>query len=264
MITSSSNAQVKEVQQLNARGRLRKEKQLFTAEGIKLFREAPPELREKVFVSVSFEMEHKEILEGITYEVVEDRVFDRMCDTSTPQGILTVLRMPHYEREELLGTAGEAAGAACAPFVLVLEDLQDPGNVGTILRTAEGAGVTGVILSRRCVDLFHPKTIRSTMGSVFRVPFRVEEDLPGAVGWLRERGIRTYAAHLRGKGSYSREDYTAGTAFLIGNEGNGLSDGLAEACDCLVRIPMEGRVESLNAAVAAAILMYTAHMQRNP
>lgn len=274
MITSSSNGQIKEILQLNARGRLRKEKGLFTAEGVKLFREAPPELRKKVFVSDSFENEHKELLAGISYEVVEDRVFGRMCDTRTPQGILTVLRMPSYEREELLGAAynggknGDAAGEehsgrARTPLVLVLEDLQDPGNVGTILRTAEGAGVTGVILSGRCADIFQPKAIRSTMGSIFRVPFRTEENLSEAVEWLKSCGVRTCAAHLRGTVSYEKADYTEGTAFFIGNEGNGLSDTLTEACDCLVRIPMEGRVESLNAAVAAAVLMYTAHMQRH-
>ena len=185
-----------------------------------------------------------------------------------------MLRMPSYEREELLGAAynggknGDAAGEehsgrARTPLVLVLEDLQDPGNVGTILRTAEGAGVTGVILSGRCADIFQPKAIRSTMGSIFRVPFRTEENLPEAVEWLKSCGVRTCAAHLRGTVSYEKADYTEGTAFFIGNEGNGLSDTLTEACDCLVRIPMEGRVESLNAAVAAAVLMYTAHMQRH-
>ena len=255
MITSSSNAQVKEILQLNAKGKLRKEKKRFTAEGVKLFQEAPPELREKVFVSASFENEHKGLLEGISYEVVEDRIFNRICDTRTPQGILTVLRMPHYERRDLLGEGN--------PLILVLEDLQDPGNVGTILRTAEGAGVTGVILSGKCADLFQPKTIRSTMGSIFRVPFRVEADLSEALEWLKAEGIRTYAAHLRGTRSYAQGDYAKASAFLIGNEGNGLSDTLTEACDHLVRIPMEGKVESLNAAVAAAILMYTAHMQRH-
>ncbi|MGO5550432.1 TrmH family RNA methyltransferase [Lachnospiraceae bacterium LCP19S3_B12] len=255
MITSSSNAQVKQILQLNTKARLRRELGLFTAEGVKLFREAPPELREKVYVASSFENENKALLEGISYEIVDDRVFGRMCDTQTPQGILTVLRMPSYEREDLLRTDH--------PLLLVLEDLQDPGNVGTILRTAEGAGVTGVILSRKCVDLFHPKTIRSTMGSIFRVPFIYEDQPEDAVNWLKASGIRTFAAHLRGNHFYSEEDYTGGSAFLIGNEAKGLSEELAESCDCLIRIPMEGQVESLNAAVAAAVLMYMAHMQRH-
>ena len=255
MITSTSNAQVKHVLQLNTKARLRREQGLFTAEGIKLFQEAPASLREKVFVEASFEQEHGELLKGVAYETVDDRVFERMCDTQTPQGILTVLRMPSYGREELLQAEN--------PLLLVLEDLQDPGNAGTIMRTAEGAGVTGVILSKKAVDLFHPKTIRSTMGSIFRVPFIYEENLLDTADWLKKSGIRTFAAHLKGKNSYCREDYTRGSAFMIGNESRGLSEAMAAKCDCLVKIPMEGRLESLNAAVAAAILMYTAHMQRH-
>lgn len=258
MITSMSNPQVKRVLQLNTKARARRDQGLFVAEGIKLFREAPARLREKVFVSASFEKENGDLLAGISYETVEDRVFAHMCDTQTPQGVLTLLRMPTYTRQDLLGK-----GRANSPLLLVLEDLQDPGNVGTILRTAEGAGVTGLILSRNCVDLFHPKTIRSTMGSVFRMPFVVEEDLLETMGWLKKEGIQTFAAHLRGNRTYNREDYRAGTAFVIGNEGNGLSIELSDACDRLIRIPMEGQVESLNAAVATAILIYEAHAQRN-
>ena len=183
-------------------------------------------------------------------------MFSRMCDTRTPQGILSLVRMPSWTWEQVTGGSN--------PLILVLEDLQDPGNVGTILRTAEGAGVTGVLLSRNCVDLFHPKTIRSTMGSVYRMPCCFPEDILEAADRLRQQGIRTFAAHLAGKRSYAGEDYRGGSAFLIGNEGNGLSRQLADRADCLVRIPMEGQVESLNAAVAAAVLMYTAHAQRHP
>ena len=197
---------------------------------------------------------NRELLKGIFYEIVDDRVFFGMCDSKTPQGILTVLKIPSYERKDLLRVAH--------PLLLVLEDLQDPGNVGTILRTAEGAGVTGVILSKKCVDLSNPKTIRSTMGSIFRVPFIYENQLKDAVSWLKAFGIRTFAAHLHGKHLYNEEDYTGGSAFLIGNEAKGLSEELAKSCDCLLRIPMEGQVKSLNAAVAAAVLMYMANLQR--
>ncbi|HIV26127.1 MAG TPA: RNA methyltransferase [Candidatus Scatomonas pullistercoris] len=255
MITSSSNSQIKRITQLNAKGKLRREEGVFVAEGLKLFMETPEELREKVFVSETFERAHKELLRGVSLEVVEDSLFVRMCDTKTPQGILSVVRMPSYTWEQVTGGA--------APLLLVLEDLQDPGNLGTILRTAEGAGVTGVILSRGCVDLFHPKTIRSTMGSVYRVPYYCAEDLPEAVKQLKRQGVRIYAAHLEGKNSYAGEDYRGACAFLIGNEGNGLGRRISEEADCLIRIPMEGKVESLNAAVAAAVLMYGAHACRH-
>ena len=148
------------------------------------------------------------------------------------------------------------------PLVIVLDQLQDPGNLGTIFRTAEAAGATGILLSRYCVDIYNPKVIRSTMGAVFRLPFLYVDDLPGAIGELKAEGIRVFAAHLEGKNAYDREDYSRGTAFLIGNEGNGLRDEVAECADCRVRIPMQGRAESLKAAVAAAVLMFEAGRQR--
>lgn len=187
-------------------------------------------------------------------ETVSDTVFRQMCDTQTPQGILTVLRSPSYDMEDLLRKKN--------PLLIVLEDLQDPGNAGTILRTGEGAGVSGIFLTRTCVDITNPKVIRGTMGSIYRVPFFYVEDVPSLKEMLKGRGIRFFAAHLQGRNQYYEESYQGGSAFLIGNEGKGLTEEAAEAADCLIRIPMEGQVESLNAAMAAGILMYEAARQR--
>ena len=177
-----------------------------------------------------------------------------MSDTQTPQGILTVLKKPSYTVDDIL--QGEN------PLVMILEDLQDPGNAGTIFRTGEGAGVSGIFLTRTCVDVTNPKVIRSTMGSIYRMPFLYVEDVVSLKQELTQRKIRTYAAHLQGKNTYDREEYTGGTAFLIGNEGKGLTEEAARTADTLIRIPMCGRVESLNAAMAAGILMYEAARQR--
>ncbi|MDE7037602.1 MAG: RNA methyltransferase, partial [Lachnospiraceae bacterium] len=148
------------------------------------------------------------------------------------------------------------------PLVAVLDHLQDPGNLGTIFRAAEGAGVTGIVMDRECVDIYNPKTIRSTMGSVYRMPFCYVEDLPDAVREMKENGILTYAAHLEGRRDYDEEDYRRPCAFLIGNEGNGLTREVAQLADAYIRIPMKGQVESLNAAVAASVLMFEAARQR--
>ena len=112
------------------------------------------------------------------------------------------------------------------------------------------------------MDIYNPKTIRATMGSIYRVPFVYTEDMGRAVGQMRERGMRVYAAHLAGEKDYDGFCYRKGTAFLIGNEGRGLSRELAQCADSLLKIPMEGQVESLNAAVSAALLVYEAHRQR--
>lgn len=256
MITSTANARVKNVIQLQRKMKVRKEQNAFVVEGPKMLHETPRQLIQEVYVSQSFlkKESHGRLLKGISYEVVDDRVFDQMSDTRTPQGILCVAMQMRYTMEEI--TRKEH------PFLMVLEDLQDPGNVGTIFRTAEGAGVDGIILSKNCVDIYNPKTIRSTMGSIYRVPFLYAEHLGEILMLLNKNNIWTYAAHLDGKQMYDRENYTLGTAFLIGNEGNGLSQGLAKKASCLVKIPMEGELESLNAAAASAILMYEVHRQR--
>lgn len=256
MITSVNNGQVKNIIQLNQKTKARREQGLFVAEGRKMFGEAPEGWIEKVYVSeaLSLDKELMERVEKLPYEVVADSVFRQMSDTQTPQGILTVLKKPSYTMEDIL--KGEN------PLVMVLEDLQDPGNAGTILRTGEGAGVSGILLTKTCVDITNPKVIRSTMGSIYRMPFLYVEDVVSLKQELAKRNVRTFAAHLKGRNSYEQESYTGGTAFLIGNEGKGLTEEAAEAADCLIRIPMCGKVESLNAAMASGILMYEAARQR--
>ncbi len=255
MITSTANPQVKNLQQLARKAKLRNEQDVFLVEGLKLFQEAPRDRILKAYISKSlYEEKGQAFLDGFRYEVLEDRVFEAVSDTKTPQGILCLARQYHYRLEDMV--KGQA------PFLVLLENLQDPGNLGTIMRTAEGAGADGVILSRNSVDIYNPKTIRSTMGSVYRMPFLYAEDLSAAVSALKKKGVRIYAAHLNGKNGYTQECYQGGTAFLIGNEGSGLSDALAGQADALVRIPMHGKLESLNAAVAAAVLMYEVCRQR--
>ena len=256
MITSTSNPRIKNLIQLQKKAKARKEQDVFVAEGIKMYREAPRELVEQVYISKSFseKPEAAELLGCRNLEIVEDRVFQAAADTKTPQGILAVVRRQHYSLEQVLG--GES------PLLMILENLQDPGNLGTILRTGEGAGVTGVIMTAETVDIYNPKTIRSTMGSVYRMPFCYVSDFGAAAEEMKRRGIALYAAHLKGKDSYDKPDYRRGCGFLVGNEGNGLTEEAAALADSYIRIPMCGHVESLNAAVASAVLMYEALRQR--
>lgn len=261
MITSSSNQKMKQVMQWQAKPKERKNDRVFLTEGFKMFEEVPEELVQATYVAETALEECRmdsgidEKLQRTGYEVVSDEVFGRISDTKTPQGILCVVRQPAYELEQIL--------QAAAPLLVVLENLQDPGNLGTIIRTGEGAGITGVIMSAKTVDVFNPKVIRATMGSIFRVPFLYVNSIPETIGILQERGIRTYAAHLSGQDYYDSFSFHGGTAFLIGNEGNGLEKSTADLADSYLKIPMEGRVESLNAAIAASLLVYEAHRQRN-
>lgn len=259
MISSGANPKVKQIVQWQQKAKERREAGIFLAEGFKMFEEAPAEAIQEIYVSQgAFEKNDcyaiREKLEKLGYETVTDDIFAKMSDTRTPQGILCVVRQPRYSLEQLL--------SGPAPLLVILENLQDPGNLGTILRTGEGAGATGVIMSRQTVDLFNPKTIRATMGSIFRVPFLYVEDLRGTIRKVQERGIRTYAAHLEGRRYYDSFSFCGGTAFLIGNEGSGLSRETAELAGEYLKIPMEGKVESLNASIAAALLLYEAKRQR--
>ena len=185
----------------------------------------------------------------------------KMAATQTPQGVLAVISQYHYSKEEVL-TGYNQDDANAKPLLLILENIQDPGNLGTMLRSGEGAGVTGVILSKGCADIYNPKVIRSTMGSIFRMPFIYEENLPNTVKELENFGISTYAAHLKGQKNYDEFDYTKPTAFIIGNEGNGLTKETADAAGNYVLIPMKGEVESMNAATSSAILTFEASRQR--
>ena len=257
MITAANNKKVKNLVNLIQKAKIRREQDVFITEGIKMFLEAPMDRIKEVYVSESFyEKENaREKLEQCQYEVLSDEVFKKVSDTQTPQGILCVMKQFHYELKDMFQKEN--------PMFLILEDIQDPGNLGTMVRTAEGAGVDGIIMTKGTVDIYNPKTIRSTMGSVYRMPFFYTEDLLGVMKQLQERKVTLYAAHLKGNQYYHQLDFKGAAAFLIGNEGNGLKEETTGAADVYMKIPMAGKVESLNAAVASVILMYEAARQRS-
>ena len=256
MITSTSNAQVKRLLQLQKKSKARNEEKVFLVEGIRMFSEVPKERVEKVYVSESFYNKKKSEIRFSEYqtEILSDTVFEYVSDTKTPQGILCIVKQREAAWKELLDLPN--------PHFIVLDNLQDPGNLGTIVRTAEGAGVDAIFMSKDTVDIYNPKVIRSTMGSIYRMPCVYVEDIIALLEEFKKKGIHSYATHLAGKNSYDQENYKGGTAILIGNEGNGLRDEVSEAADIWVKIPMLGQVESLNAAIAASVMMFEVARQR--
>ncbi len=255
MITSLTNQRVKDSAKLVTSSKERNERGLFVTEGEKLFNEAPFEVIESVFISESF-AKAKGLSEGgwidhkggrMRFELLSDQVFKKISDTKTPQGILCVVKMKHFSLSGLLKDSER---------ILMLEGIQDPGNLGTMLRTAEAAGYDCIIMDEGTADLYNPKVVRGTMGAIFRVKTAMTGDLKEAVLLAKSFGIKVYGAHLKGERDYDEESYADKAAILIGNEGRGLSDEISSLADCLIKIPMEGRAESLNAAVAAALIMY--------
>lgn len=258
MITSSANPRIRRVIQWRQKARERRADGVFLAEGFKMFEEAPGELVREVYVTsgalekaVSRPVLRKK-LEEAGYETVTEELFSKMSDTRSPQGILCVLRQPVYRLEQMLDRPD--------PLLVVLENLQDPGNLGTIVRTGEGAGITGVIMSGGTVDIFNPKTIRSTMGSVFRAKL-CRAPAETIFDALDRRGTPLYAAALSPQAQDVRQAQLKGAAVAVGNEARGVSPALLRRSQGQVVIPIQG-AESLNAGVAAALLMWEMRRSR--
>ena len=268
----------------------RKEYGLAVIEGVRLVTDAIKSRVEltAVFVSNGFIKQNisknvSELLKVSGYEpvVLSDSLFAAVCDTKTPQGILAVIKMTGYKLEDLMGqnqtghikTQPESAGiseneniqqegsGAYRQFV-VLDGVSDPGNAGSVIRTAEAAGFTGVIMSNGCADLYSPKTLRAAMGSALRLPVVQGVDIKYAVSQFKEVGIKVIAAAPDANKSCYEADMSLDIALLIGSEAFGLSMEVIELCDEKVCIPMQGQTESLNAGLAAGILMYEALRQR--
>ncbi|MCR5210311.1 MAG: RNA methyltransferase [Lachnospiraceae bacterium] len=257
MLTSISNSRIKHLISLRDKAKVRREEGLFIAEGIRIVREVPTEDLQELYYSEDFSDDRI----GSRYEILSTDVFKKVSDVGTPQGVLAVVRQKKYSFTDLI--KGKDT------MLLILENIQDPGNMGTMFRTAEAAGCTGIIMTDDCVDVYSPKVVRATMGAVFRVPFIIleKDGMQHCLEKLKDSNVAVNAAALQGSVPYTEPDYNGGCAFIIGNEGNGLKEQTISAVEDkggrAVRIPMAGKTESLNAAVSAAVLMYEAARQRN-
>jgi TrmH family RNA methyltransferase len=263
LITSSSNRLLKEVKSLKQR-KYREQKGLFFVEGYRIVKEAAEYEGQiaSVFVSEGFKRADtsefdlllKKIEEkGCNTFLLPDSLYREISDTDNPQGIMAVMHIKVKSIEEIMG--GDR-------LFILLESLKDPGNMGTIIRTADAAGFNGVIISEGCVDIYNPKVLRATMGSIFRVPVIPVQSVFEAITFFKKHGLNIYSAHLQGSRNYFDLDMRCNTVLIIGNEANGITSQTATNTDILIRIPMKEGAESLNASVAASILMYECVRQK--
>lgn len=180
------------------------------------------------------------------YRVTED-VMKAICDTVTPQGIAAVLDIPSVNGVDFEALDG---------LVVVLDGLSDPGNIGTVIRTADAAGAAGVVMSSDCAELYAPKTVRSTMGSLYHIPVFYGVELAEALADAKRAGFAVLGSSLNGSEFYDYTPSSRKNIIIIGNEAHGISGISQELSDRLLKLPMRGKAESLNASVAAGIMIY--------
>ena len=261
MITSSSNKLIKDIKCLHKKKGRWNEK-CFFIEGTRSIDQCMSSDGKIKYVVYSSELlgedglmllKHIENQDYSTYQVTE-KIFKEISDTDSPQGILAVVEFNEYILEESLKEDN---------FFIVLDRVQDPGNLGTIIRTADAFGANGVIVTSGCVDVYNPKTIRSTMGSIFQIPIIHIGNISEAIDSLKDKGISVISSSLETDKYLYDIDLKSDCALVIGNEGKGISEEVIKSSDQLVKIPMSGDAESLNAAIASGVLMYEVLRQRS-
>ncbi len=264
-LTGSQNPLIKEVRSLKNKS-ARDEKGLYFIEGVRFVEEVVKEYLKGtadikyIVVSDSFAASADKaalsdpcIKKGVKVYEVPDALFESISDTRNPQGILAVMGL----RKMYLKDAEVSGG-----LVVILDDIRDPGNMGTIIRTADAAGCVGVIVPEGCVELFNPKVLRSTMGSVYHLPIWHCDSIQEAISFCKKNDFSIYASHLEGAVSIYDADLSGNTALIIGSEADGISADALSNADTLVRIPMAGKAESLNASIAAGIMIFEAVRQK--
>lgn len=251
----AKSARVKAAREL-ARRRVRDQRGLFLAEGWKTLQAAAErDLVEEVLATPAAAAEHAGLLAGLRVHLVDDRAMGALADAVTPQGLVAVCRHVDVSLTEFLA---EPLTGLPAGQLVICADVRDPGNAGTVIRTADAAGARGVVLAGDSVDVHNPKTVRATVGSLFHLPITRVADPLEAVAAARAAGYVVLAADGAGEVSLFAAGglLTRPVAWLLGNEAWGLPEPLAAAADHRVAIPILGRAESLNLATAAAVCLY--------
>ncbi len=252
VIRSRTNKTIKEIKKLHER-KYRDQQKKFIVEGHRFVREA---------IESDFQIEYVIINENVKEKfadlkieedyrlIVSEAVFKDLCDTKMPQGIIAIVK---NQQVHIDATGG---------FYVLLDKVQDPGNVGTIIRTANAAGVNGVILTKGTVDIYNEKTLRSTMGSIFKIPIIVDENLK-FVNELKDKGFKLICSSLDTDKNFYQVNLNEKVIIAVGNEGNGISDEIYNISDEKVKIPMPGSAESLNVGIAAGIMIFEVVRQKN-
>ena len=242
IITSKDNEIIKNIKKL-------KEKKYrldsYIVEGIKMVKEAISENQEIALIAIREDFKIDFDTKNIKTVTISNKIFNDISDVKTPQGILAVIKKNQNNQIE---TNQE--------YILALDSLQDPGNMGTIIRTADSANINQIIINKTTVDPYSPKVIRSTMGAIYRTNIIEVEDLKTTLKEMKSKGFQIITTDLKATQSIYDINYNNKTVVVIGNEANGVSQEILQTADKKVIIPMLGKTESLNASIAASIMIY--------
>ena len=263
MIQDPSQAEIKGVAKLTKK-EARSETGLFLLEGPQGLKEAleRPKLIEKLFATESFEQKYPELIlrardSRVNVSLVSESVLKELSDTTTPQGVVAVCQQFHVSMEDVL--------ASKPKLVAFLAQIRDPGNAGTVLRAADAAGADAVVFSKGSVDIYNPKVVRSTTGSMFHLPFVIDADIPSSLNKFKEAGLVVLGADVAGNSlaSIDSSELAKPTLWLFGNEAWGLEPEVSALADQLVQVPIFGAAESLNLATAASVCLYASAFAQN-
>lgn len=260
LIISKHNPIVRHVRALNNK-KYREEKRQFYIEGVKLVQEAIKEGVSISFLLFSDEFDYNEfIMESeVSFGHIQTfrlsgRIFKDISDCSTPQGIIAVINRIDDQISDVLSKEQF--------FLVILDEVRDPGNVGTIIRTLDAAGADGLVLLGGCADPYSPKTVRSTMGSIFRIPVYEIDDSKEFFANLKKLGTHIMVGHVRGGDLFAWKGGHERIALVIGNESKGVNKDILEVATSTVTIPMSGKTDSLNAATAAGLMVYEVYRKK--
>jgi TrmH family RNA methyltransferase len=263
IITSSQNKFIKMAASLKEK-KYRDELKLFVVEGVRLVEEAAQsnwQVETCIYIAeAKDERRVQKVLLSLQSQncrmiEVPKALYGKITEVKQPQGIMAIMKKCEFSLDDCLASVEK-------PFLVVLDEVQDPGNVGTIIRTAAAAGCTGVILTKGCADIFAAKVVRASMGSLFHVPLFVEANQEEVITFLNKHSIDILATSLESSAIYFQADFSKPIAVVFGNEGNGVSRQLLEVATGRLHIPLLGNVESLNVAASAAVILYEAVRQR--
>ena len=255
IIKSKENKTIKYIGKLLSSSKFRRDEQRFVVEGVRLCEEVLKNSADVASLAFSQSALNKyaDIIDKLSSVsshklCVDDRIFSGLSDTKTPQGVMCIVKT--LDKKSHFDTIKQNG------IVLALDCVQDPSNLGTILRSADALGVSAVVLSHDCCDVYSPKVVRGSMGAVFRIPFFITNDLPSVIGDFNKSGTSFACVLDETAVQVNDVKFSKPVLSVIGNEGNGISKAVIESCTHKLYIPMKNNAESLNAAVAASIIMW--------